>query len=267
MVPQDIPGLTDQGFTAEDDQNQLCSYVARSLDLSAVGSWVIFLKTGLTVFSKTLANLLGTDKIHLPDIVHEGLISAEYYELMQENIGLTINGKKPFYKVEFQVTLPDGSNRWMRNQGNIVEYSDDGTPLVLAGITIDITKNKEHELKLLHLKRKYHELFNKSHIPMALCRIKNDLPTDFLEVNSSFAHTLKSSRAKLMKEEFYKIILPELEDMTKKEFYKKLISRVKYKFNAAYKIDKDQKIILNVFAQVFFEKDNSFMLITFENIT
>jgi signal transduction histidine kinase len=45
------------------------------------------------------------------------------------------------YNAEYRVSWPDGSMRWIRAAGNPV-YKDNGEPLKMVGITIDITEQK-----------------------------------------------------------------------------------------------------------------------------
>jgi signal transduction histidine kinase/CheY-like chemotaxis protein len=53
----------------------------------------------------------------------------------------------PEYRLEYRVLLPSGEIRWLSGLGK-VEFSEDGAPLLMAGINLDITGQKRAELEL-----------------------------------------------------------------------------------------------------------------------
>ena len=64
----------------------------------------------------------------------------------EENIQRAIAGGPP-YDVEFRVTQPDGTQRWIQGKG-AVDYDEQGQPWRMIGVNIDITERKEAELQL-----------------------------------------------------------------------------------------------------------------------
>jgi signal transduction histidine kinase len=53
----------------------------------------------------------------------------------------------PEYRTEYRVLLPSGEIRWLSGMGK-VDFAEDGAPLLLTGINLDITKQKLAELSL-----------------------------------------------------------------------------------------------------------------------
>ncbi len=55
-----------------------------------------------------------------------------------------VERRLPEYRTEFRVVLPSGEVRWLNGLGR-VDYGDDGTPLRMSGINLDITERKRAE--------------------------------------------------------------------------------------------------------------------------
>lgn len=53
----------------------------------------------------------------------------------------------PVYRTEYRILLPSGETRWLSGLGK-VDFSEDGAPLLMAGINLDITDQKRAELSL-----------------------------------------------------------------------------------------------------------------------
>jgi PAS domain S-box-containing protein len=53
----------------------------------------------------------------------------------------------PDYRTEYRVVLPSGEIRWLSGKGK-VDFAADGSPLLMAGINLDITDQKRAELSL-----------------------------------------------------------------------------------------------------------------------
>ncbi len=53
---------------------------------------------------------------------------------------------------EFRIVLPDGRIRWLADQGRVVRHQD-GNPLYMTGVCIDVTERKQMEERLLQSQR------------------------------------------------------------------------------------------------------------------
>ncbi|MGH8728786.1 MAG: PAS domain S-box protein [Burkholderiales bacterium] len=60
------------------------------------------------------------------------------------------------YEAEYRVIWPDGSTHWINARGSAF-YSDDGTPLRMIGVTLDITERKQAEEALKQADRRKDE--------------------------------------------------------------------------------------------------------------
>jgi PAS domain S-box-containing protein len=113
------------------------------------GIWEIDVTTGVTKLSEGAAEVSGrsmtdleTRESSLMDSVH-----PEDRASTLAGIEMGLRNHKE-YQVEFRVVLPDGSNRWCRSHGRVVE-SNGGKPKRVAGAIIDISIEKAmlHQLR------------------------------------------------------------------------------------------------------------------------
>ncbi|MCE9521857.1 MAG: PAS domain-containing protein [Alphaproteobacteria bacterium] len=56
--------------------------------------------------------------------------------------------QKSQYEVEFRIILPNGETRWLLERGRATAYDAEGKPLILEGMSLDITERKEVEAAL-----------------------------------------------------------------------------------------------------------------------
>ena len=59
-----------------------------------------------------------------------------------------LEGKTPFYEVEYRTINPQGEVTWLWDRGRVVDRDIDGKPLRIMGSHIDITQRKAYEQRL-----------------------------------------------------------------------------------------------------------------------
>jgi PAS domain S-box-containing protein len=60
-----------------------------------------------------------------------------------EAMQLHFRGERPAYRVEYRIRHKDGAYKWFQDTGQIVATSEEGDPLTVAGVVIDITDWKQ----------------------------------------------------------------------------------------------------------------------------
>lgn len=122
-------------------------YGAWSMDLSAETMRVSGFLTGL------LGDLAaGTD--HAVTRVFE-LMAPASAELAQREFRRLQAGES--VQAEYKFLMDDGSHRWIRDHGRVVEWNNQGRPIRAAGVSADITEEKRLQTAVEESQKRLHE--------------------------------------------------------------------------------------------------------------
>lgn len=121
------------------------------VDAANMGSWRVDLATGMRTRDAGLNRILGYPEAETtlplgdgPHLVHPddrgGMIAA--WE--------TAVATRTVYEAEFRIRRPDGTERWLREQGRLVP-GENGKPGIMAGVTLDITEHRHASHAVHHL--------------------------------------------------------------------------------------------------------------------
>jgi PAS domain S-box-containing protein len=126
------------------------SQLAEAQTIARIGSWEIHAEPREVTWSRQMYDLLDVDPATFvagPDefigqVIEEDreLVAREWAQLALEPDERTVDAR---------VRLRDGSSRWVRTVGRVLEQSADGTPVRFGGTVQDIDDLKETELRLL----------------------------------------------------------------------------------------------------------------------
>ncbi len=113
-----------------------------------IGSWSCDLVSGEVVWNGKLKELYGLPPDETPGTIDDfmRMVHPDDREVIHLALADAIAGRKE-YSSEFRVIWPDDTVRWLAAQGSITR-NEDGGPLRLEGINLDITGRKEAELAL-----------------------------------------------------------------------------------------------------------------------
>lgn len=141
---------TEIALQASEERYGLATRIGR------ISVWDLSLETGELVADDTLPSIVGVhsvegwtratilERIHPDDrprvIEHE----AEY---MRPDAPRDAEGGTPMPPIEYRVRHPDGGVRWLSTRGRIVR-GDDGRPVRMVGVTLDVTARRRAEAEL-----------------------------------------------------------------------------------------------------------------------
>lgn len=109
------------------------------------GLWDWHIDTGETFFNDTFYTMLGYDPGELPMHVDtwKVLVHPEDLPDAMHDLNQCLAGKTSTYRNEHRLRCKDGSWIWILDVGEIVERSEDGVPLRMIGVHINIQEQKE----------------------------------------------------------------------------------------------------------------------------
>ncbi|CAN5469710.1 hypothetical protein BH11BAC2_BH11BAC2_14230 [soil metagenome] len=171
---------------------QMASYLKLATDSANVGTWSFNIRKEELVWSALHKKMWGYDE-HRLNLIFEDwhtLILQEdkqniFKKLDESRVNYTV------YDVNYSITRAnDGAQRYIHSVGKF-HYNEKGEAETLTGISIDITEQKEAEIKLKASELKYRGLFET--MEQGFCIIKmifdnENQPVDylFLEANPMF---------------------------------------------------------------------------------
>ncbi|MEI8200244.1 MAG: transporter substrate-binding domain-containing protein [Eubacteriales bacterium] len=113
-----------------------------------VGTWEWNVQTGETVFGVRWANIIGytPEELYPSNFdVWKGYIHPEDLKLFETQTNLIFDGKADYYDVEYRMKHKAGHWVWVNIKGKVISWTNDGKPLLMSGISIEITERKQAE--------------------------------------------------------------------------------------------------------------------------
>lgn len=121
------------------------------------------------------------------------MIHPDDLELVETAISETLATHKP-YSVEHRVVLPDGQDRYVLEQGELLVDSA-GIPLQMVGTILDINDRKVAEQALRDSEEKFSKAFKNAPIMMSISDLMDGT---MLEVNDCFLETMGFTKQELI---------------------------------------------------------------------
>ena len=138
------------------ESNFELSYTKKLLEIvlrnAKVGISRYNIKEQASHYDEVCKIIFGYDPSYGTDIPWIDRVLDEYKESVLDAVFDYQGGVVPEYDVKYQFRRPDGKIVWIQEKGEIVEYDDQGTPLILLGSVRDVTAQKEFEQLLITAK-------------------------------------------------------------------------------------------------------------------
>lgn len=139
--------IDDQKRTQE-ELRQSEEQLALALRAAQAGTWQWFKADNRTIWSDENLRLLGYEPGRVPSTYETWLqaVHPDDRAMAEKAVNQALEQQTALY-FEYRVCLPDGSQRWLADIGQIT-YDAEGNPDGMTGIQIDITPRKEVEIAL-----------------------------------------------------------------------------------------------------------------------
>jgi len=142
-----------------------------------IGIWDWNIKTGKTYFNRNWFEMIGYQEGELNYDVQswEKLIHSDDRIMVEMEINKFLRGKIGRYTTEHRIKTKNGSFKWIKDIGKVIEVDDDGKPLRAVGIHLDIDMEKRAREKVEYLS--YHDsltdLYNYRYLVEEIDRISD----------------------------------------------------------------------------------------------
>ncbi len=126
-----------------------------ALEGGDVGVWDWNVRTDAVAFDDRWAAMLGYDVEELsPDLsAWKDRIHPDDVDAVRDALEPHLSGEVEQYQCDHRLRTKDGSWKWVRDRGRVVERDADGEPVRAVGIHIDVTEEKERERDLERYRR------------------------------------------------------------------------------------------------------------------
>ena len=134
---------------SQDALRQSQERLSRALDAGSMGTWDYDIASGKVLWSPQVEAIHGLEPGSF-DGTFEAYtrdIHPEDYAAVMQGIGTSLHEGRP-HDVEYRLVRPDKSVVWVHGKGDVVR-DDEGAIIGLAGICMDVTERKHHDLLLL----------------------------------------------------------------------------------------------------------------------
>lgn len=144
-----------------------------------VGTWEWHVQSGETVFNERWADIVGYTLQELQPISIETWMKLAHPDDLEKSIEMLnkcFTKENEFYEYEARMKHKNDTWVWVHDRGKVIEWSNDGKPLVMFGTHQDITARVVAEQKLEEVQEEIHEdryrkLFENAPFPVLITRI------------------------------------------------------------------------------------------------
>ncbi len=115
----------------------------KAMDVGNLAWWEMTLPSGAVTFSHRKTDMLGYPKEnfnHYEDFTK--LVHPDDLDLIMKGMMDHLSGEKPSYDVDYRIMRADGEYIWFHDVGAITKRDDDGKPIQITGIVLDINERK-----------------------------------------------------------------------------------------------------------------------------
>ena len=202
------------------------------------GTWEWNIQTGETIFNEKWATIIGYSLEEISPTVFEtwkNYVHPDDFQKANNLLTKHIQGELNQYECEYRMKHKEGHWVWVLDIGKVISWTEDGKPLWMFGIHIDISERKkmDEELKKTHLELKKlndnleEKVLERTNQVNALLKQKD-------EFINQLGHDLKNPLGPLLN------LLPLIEksetDVKKQQMFKVINRNVEYMRNLVNKI-------------------------------
>lgn len=143
VIARDVTQITELKNQAEFNAKRL-NYV---LEVSGEGMWDWNIQTNVVFQNKRWEEITGVKHSEKSIEEFQNCIHEEDRNYVFKSLEALIENNAP-YDIEFRFKHPNGKIIWIWDRGQVIEFDDQGKPVLLVGIMQDITQQKINQLKI-----------------------------------------------------------------------------------------------------------------------
>lgn len=130
----------EEARRATEEATLVTERLEHGLSNSGTGLWDMDVPTKTTYYNDTWYTMLGYEPGELPMTTETWakLVHPEDLDGASEALEMHLSGRRSDYHTSIRMRRKQGDWQWIRTVGKITEYAEDGTPLRMIGVHVDI---------------------------------------------------------------------------------------------------------------------------------
>ncbi|MCB2199698.1 PAS domain-containing protein [bacterium] len=158
MKKQVPPSDAGSSSHSSDNLEETLTRLSLAVQGAELGTWDWDIQNGHVRFNDRWAEMLGYGKDELEPSVQtwEKLLHTDDKKAVSDSLQEHLDGHTTQYSTEHRLQHKHGHYIWVFDSGQVYERTEGGTPLHAAGIHLDITDRKRHEMQEADQKRFIH---------------------------------------------------------------------------------------------------------------
>lgn len=135
---------------AEAELRRSHSTLQLALASAEMAVWDLDVSNGGVQYDRRWLEILGRPDGSTTATLDEvlGSIHPDDVGMVTEALQAHIEGKATGYAAEFRIRRDDGQERWVMGRGLLTDKADDGSPLRVVGVGMDVTERRQQETQL-----------------------------------------------------------------------------------------------------------------------
>ncbi|HCF29891.1 MAG TPA: hypothetical protein DEV81_22425, partial [Cyanobacteria bacterium UBA11049] len=220
-----------------------------ALYASGMGTWDWNIQTGRIQWSENLETLFGLERGEFDGSFE--MFVARLHPADRQRVLAAVDraiATKEDYEIEFRVVYPNGTIRWAQSQGKVF-YDQNGQPMRMAGIDIDITERKRAEVALRESEQRYATLAQIS--PVGIFR--TNVHGDCLYTNARWCELAGLTAEEAQGKGWLKALHPDDRERVYAQWYRAAESNVP--FWSEYRFQTAEGVVSWLIGQAIAERD------------
>ncbi|MCW9041534.1 MAG: PAS domain-containing protein, partial [Flavobacteriales bacterium] len=197
--------------------NQETEQLNNIIEATRVGTWEWNYETKTVNINEHWASIIGYTLEELQPIDEKTIykfIHPDDIALSDKKLKECLEKKTSFYDVDFRLKHKNGNYVWVNDRGRVVEWTEEGKPLIMTGTHTDITERKKAEKQLKFSEQRFKALVQEGADLIGILTID----ADYLYVSPTSTTVLGISSEEFIGKNAFDFIHPDDKERVFNEF-------------------------------------------------
>ena len=132
-----------------------------AMEVGGLAWWEMDCRTGSVCFHRRKTDMLGYEPEPFTHYSHfTALLHADDFEPATQAMRDHLAGLLPEYRIDYRIRANSGAYRWFQDIGRVSQRDEEGRPLLVSGVVLDITDRKRADEALAASEEPFRRMFH-----------------------------------------------------------------------------------------------------------